>query len=72
MMADAILHSQIEQFAEAGADAISIHVENADVAGAPAYAVEQALEGVTLDQMVPPPLFPPRPQPVFAIETTAP
>lgn len=32
MVADAILLSQIEQFAEAGADLISIHVENAAVA----------------------------------------
>lgn len=30
MCADAILRSQIEQFAEAGADLISIHVENAN------------------------------------------
>jgi ribulose-phosphate 3-epimerase len=34
MMADAALLSQIRQFAEAGADLISIHAENADVAGA--------------------------------------
>jgi ribulose-phosphate 3-epimerase len=34
MVADAVLLSQIEQFAEAGADLISIHVENAAVAEA--------------------------------------
>lgn len=34
MMADAILHAQIDQFAEAGADAISVHAENADVPAA--------------------------------------
>lgn len=33
MVADAVLHAQIDQFAEAGADAISVHAENADVAG---------------------------------------
>lgn len=31
MIADAILEDQIDQFAEAGADLISIHAENADV-----------------------------------------
>lgn len=31
MVADAILEDQIDQFAEAGADLISIHAENADV-----------------------------------------
>ena len=34
MVADAVLSSQIEQFADAGADLISIHVENALVADA--------------------------------------
>ncbi|MBY3073939.1 ribulose-phosphate 3-epimerase [Rhizobium laguerreae] len=34
MVADSIILSQIEQFAEAGADLISIHVENASVAEA--------------------------------------
>ena len=34
MCADAILLDQIDQFAEAGADLISLHVENAAVAGA--------------------------------------
>ncbi len=34
MMADSILHSQIDQFAEAGADAISVHAENSDVPSA--------------------------------------
>lgn len=34
MVADAVLLSQIEQFADAGADLISIHVENAAVAEA--------------------------------------
>ncbi|MGL4311907.1 MAG: ribulose-phosphate 3-epimerase [Paracoccaceae bacterium] len=34
MIADAVLLSQIEQFADAGADLISIHVENAAVAEA--------------------------------------
>jgi ribulose-phosphate 3-epimerase len=34
MVADAILEAQIEQFAEAGADAISVHAENANVADA--------------------------------------
>ena len=34
MAADAILLSQIDQFAEAGADLISLHVENASVASA--------------------------------------
>ena len=32
MVADAVLVSQVEQFADAGADLISIHAENADVA----------------------------------------
>lgn len=34
MVADAVLLSQIEQFAESGADLISLHVENAGVADA--------------------------------------
>lgn len=34
MMADAILLNQIDQFAEAGADLISVHVENESVLGA--------------------------------------
>ena len=34
MVADAVLLSQVEQFADAGADLISIHVENAAVADA--------------------------------------
>lgn len=34
MVADAVVLSQIEQFAEAGADLISLHVENASVAEA--------------------------------------
>ena len=34
MVADAILHAQIAQFAEAGADLISVHGEHADIAGA--------------------------------------
>jgi ribulose-phosphate 3-epimerase len=34
MVADAVLLAQIDQFAEAGADLISIHVENTTVAGA--------------------------------------
>ncbi len=34
MVADAILDSQIRQFAEAGADLISVHAENADIDGA--------------------------------------
>jgi ribulose-phosphate 3-epimerase len=34
MVADAVLLAQIDQFAEAGADLISLHVENAAVAGA--------------------------------------
>ena len=34
MVADSILESQIAQFAEAGADLISVHGEHADVAGA--------------------------------------
>lgn len=34
MVADTILLSQIDQFADAGADLISLHVENAAVAGA--------------------------------------
>lgn len=32
MVADHILHSQIEQFCDAGSDLVSIHLENADVA----------------------------------------
>ena len=32
MVADAVLHSQIEQFADAGADLISVHAENAGAA----------------------------------------
>lgn len=34
MVADAILAAQVEQFAEAGADLISVHAENADAASA--------------------------------------
>ncbi len=34
MVADDVLHSQIEQFAEAGADLISIHAENGNADGA--------------------------------------
>ena len=34
MVADAILEAQIDQFAEAGADLISVHGEHADIAGA--------------------------------------
>ena len=34
MVADAILGAQIDQFAEAGADLISVHGEHADIAGA--------------------------------------
>jgi ribulose-phosphate 3-epimerase len=34
MVADAVLHAQIEQFAEVGADAISVHAEHADVPAA--------------------------------------
>lgn len=34
MVADAVLLSQIDQFAEAGADLISLHVENANAGGA--------------------------------------
>jgi ribulose-phosphate 3-epimerase len=34
MVADAVVSAQIDQFAEAGADLISFHVENAAVAGA--------------------------------------
>ena len=34
MVADAILESQIEQFAQAGADLISVHAENANAAAA--------------------------------------
>jgi ribulose-phosphate 3-epimerase len=34
MVADAILLAQIDQFAEAGADLISVHAENANAAGA--------------------------------------
>ena len=34
MVADAILQSQVEQFADAGADLISVHAENANAAAA--------------------------------------
>ena len=34
MVSDSILHAQIAQFAEAGADLVSIHAEAADIAGA--------------------------------------
>ena len=37
MTADQVLHSQIDQFAEAGADLISIHCENANAATALGY-----------------------------------
>jgi ribulose-phosphate 3-epimerase len=40
MCADAVILSQIEQFAEAGADLISIHVENAKVADAALNLIE--------------------------------
>jgi ribulose-phosphate 3-epimerase len=41
MVADAVLLSQIDQFAEAGADLISLHVENAAVAEAALQRLEQ-------------------------------
>ncbi|SIR45475.1 ribulose-5-phosphate 3-epimerase [Rhizobium sp. RU20A] len=41
MVADAVLLSQIEQFADAGADLISLHVENESVANAALDLLEQ-------------------------------
>ena len=43
MVSDAILGAQIAQFAEAGADLISIHAESSDVAGAMALIDKQGL-----------------------------
>jgi ribulose-phosphate 3-epimerase len=40
MVADAVVLSQIDQFAEAGADVISLHVENASVADAALDRIE--------------------------------
>ena len=49
MVADSILISQIEQFAEAGADLISVHAENANVTEALALIAKNGLKsGVVL------------------------
>lgn len=49
MVADAILHSQIEQFADAGADLISVHAENANCSAAlDAIAARGLRAGVVL------------------------
>ena len=49
MVADAILESQIEQFADAGADLISVHAENANAAAALETIASKGLEaGIVL------------------------
>lgn len=49
MVADAILHSQIDQFVDAGADLISVHAENANCAEAlEAIAAKGLKAGVVL------------------------
>ncbi len=49
MVADAVLISQVEQFAEAGADLISVHLENANVGEALALIAKLGLKsGIVL------------------------
>jgi len=50
MVADAILHSQVEQFAEAGADLISVHAEHAGASTALALIARLGLKsGIVLE-----------------------
>jgi ribulose-phosphate 3-epimerase len=54
MVSDAVLMSQIDQFAKAGADLISVHVENANAAEALANITQRGLKrGVVLQVQTP-------------------